>query len=77
MVNDVEDNRRQPGADRRGRQPEHERGRVLPKTNRTVAAQSELEAVTKGSYKMKPLLEGTMVNEVIVLPARLVNIVLA
>ena len=50
---------------------------ALPTTILQTASQTELEAVAKGWEKTKPFLEGKTVKEVIVLPARLVNIVLA
>ncbi len=40
-----------------------------------AASQAELEAVAKGSTKVKPFLEGKTVKKVIVLPKKLVNIV--
>ena len=48
---------------------------ALPTAIFQTASQTELEAVAKGSDKVKPLLEGKMVKQVIVLPKKLVNIV--
>ena len=50
---------------------------ALPTAIFQTASQTELEAVAKGWEKTKPFLEGKTVKDVIVLPARLVNIVLA
>ena len=50
---------------------------ALPTAILQTASQTELEAVAKGSAKMKPFLEGKTVKLVIVLPKKLVNIVLA
>jgi len=40
-----------------------------------TASQTELEAVAKGSNKVRPFLEGKTVRQVTILPKRLVNIV--
>ena len=48
---------------------------ALPTAIIQTASQTELEAVAKGSAKVKPFLEGKTVKQVIVLPKKLVNIV--
>ena len=40
-----------------------------------AASQAELEAVARGSEKVKPFLEGKTLKKVIVLPKKLVNLV--